>query len=352
MNPPFADEEASAIRELLLRSSTPSDIEIAKVTSRPVADIQQIMARLQKPLTDTSIPVPELTKLINDLKLRNVRLPPRIEPPPVPAEPPIHSANSFVIPPKFRGKAMAKTPTVSAHPQFAQFSNQPMVQAQTTQLLSILPILPRYASSPPEISRHKDKHVAPKIGSLAAVLYPTLGHAHVCRVLGSCIQNDTECFLVAFFQSEHSPCYVPGEYLFQLPSHIGFPLGDEEEFKRQMEGDDVNVDWLLERIFSAAQNLVINSAEVLFPMEVTKDAAVQPNAQQVQQLMFQCVSCAALLIVSYVAGQWKIPEAKLALIMSTILKTSAFKYESSRAIMGHVEAALTQLLLTKETLPS
>lgn len=346
MNPPFTDVETKAIRDLVLRTKAPTDADISAVTTRPVSEVQQIITRLAKPFADTSLTNQDLTKLINDMKLRNVRLPPRIEPPAVPIEQPIHSANAFVVPPKFRGKPMAKTPTVSSHPQFAQFSNQTM-EVQTTQSLSILPILPRYASSPPGISRHKDASSAPKIGSLAAVLHPTLGRAHVCRVLGSCIQNDTECFLVAFFQSEHSPCYVPGEYLFQLQPHIGLPLGDEEDFRKQMDRGDVNVDWLLERIFSAAQNLVIGSADVLFPPEVTKTALVQPNPQQVQQLMFQCVSCAALLIVCYVAGQWQIPDQRLSLILSTILKTSAFKYESSRTIIANVESTLNQLLLAK-----
>ena len=343
----FTEEEASALRELTTRSDSPSDLEISSITERPISDIRQLIQRLHKPLTDPGVSIPDLTKAINECKLRDIRLPPRIEPPIVPLEPPIHSANSLIIPPKFRGKQMAKTPTTSAHPQFAQFQSGPTVAAQSTQLLSI-PILPRYASSPPAIASHREHHVPPKIGSLAAVLYPTLEHAHVCRVLGSCVQNDTECFLVAFFQSEHSPCYVFGEYLFQLQPNIGFPLGDEGEFRKAMESSDISVDWLLERIFSSAQSIVINSAEVLFPAEDLKESPVKPNGQQVQQIMFQCVSCAALLILCYIAGEWKIPEPKLTQMLSTVMRMSASKYETTRNIMGTAENLLHTLLLNKE----
>ena len=346
MNPPFTEEEALSLRNLVAKTSTPSDAEISSVTTRPVADIRQIIRRLQKPLIDASIGITDLTNTINACKLRNVRLPPRIEPPAVPVEQTIHSANSLAIPPKFRGKSMAKTPTTSTHPQFTSLPSRQPAGQQLTQLLSI-PILPKYASSPPGISEHRS-HAPPKIGSLAAVLYPHLEHAHVCRVLGSCLQNDTECFLVAFFQSEHSPCYVPGEYLFQLQSHVGFPFGDEEEFRKNMESGQMSVDWLLETIFSSAQNLVINSAEILFPPEQLSESKVKPSAQQVQQLMFQCVFCAALLVVCYVAGQWDIPEHKLGLILSTILKANTTRFETTRNAMSEVEVLLTNLLLKKE----
>jgi hypothetical protein len=172
-----------------------------------------------------------------------------------------------------------------------------------------------------------------------------LGPAHVCRVLGKCVQNEHECCLVTFFQTERSPCYVPSEYLFELQSHIVFPLGDEEKFKEYMLNEDVCVDWLLERIFSAAQNIgAIYHAEVLFPFDPAKEATFRPTPQQVQQLMFQCVSLAALLIVCYVAGKWTIPEGKLGLILSTILRTSAPKYTSTQNIMSKVEDLLAQLL--------
>ena len=343
----FTEGQALALRQLVTRTSSPSDAEISAITDYPAADVRQLIRRMERPLTDTSISVSDLTKAINECKLRNIRLPPRIEPPVVPLEQPIHSANSLIIPPKFRGKQMAKTPTSTTNTQFPQFRSNPIVEMPPTQLFSI-PILPRYASSPPAISRHRANHVPPKIGSLAAVLYPTLRHAHVCRVLGSCVQNDTECFLVAFFQSEHSPCYVFGEYLFELHTDVGFPLGDEREFRKMMETSDVTADWLLERIFSSAQSLVIDSAEILFPAEDIKDAPVKPNGQQVQQIMFQCVSCAAMLIMCYIAGEWKIPEPKLTQMLSAIMRMSASRYETTRTIMSEAETLLNNLLLNKE----
>jgi hypothetical protein len=141
---------------------------------------------------------------------------------------------------------------------------------------------------------------------------------------------------------------VPSEYLFELQPHIGFPLGDELEFRKCMESENVCVDFLLERIFIAAQNLAINQAEVLFPVDQAKDVAVQPTPQQVQQLMFQCVTYAALLIVCYVAGEWDLPEGKVGLILSTILRTNSSRFASTQSTMGKVEALLMELLAIKK----
>jgi hypothetical protein len=180
------------------------------------------------------------------------------------------------------------------------------------------------------------------VGSLAALLYPGFGPAQVCRVLGECVQNDGRCFLVAFFQQGQSPAYFPGEYLFRLEPGAAFPLGDEEQF-----GRDVCVDWLLERIFSAAQNVAINDADVLFPAEQVAHATVRPTPEQVQHLMFQCVSCAALLIVCYLAGKWTIPARKLEKILQTILRTNATQFVTTQSIMMRIEERLNTLLALK-----
>ncbi|OHT13161.1 hypothetical protein TRFO_16830 [Tritrichomonas foetus] len=207
-----------------------------------------------------------------------------------------------------------------------------------------IPVLPKIESSPAAIHRHQKNRVEPEIGSLAAVLHPSLGPAHVCRVLGQKNQNRAHCYLVAFFQSEYSPCFVPSEYLFQLKSNIGFPLGNEEEFRKEMANEEVSVDFLLERIFSSAQNLVINHAEVLFPPDKLEDANFKPEPQQVQQIMFQCVSCAALLLVCYVSCEWQISPNKLNTILSTIMKTNPSKFASTQNIMNKIQESLLRLL--------
>jgi hypothetical protein len=105
---------------------------------------------------------------------------------------------------------------------------------------------------------------------------------------------------------------------------------------------------LLERIFSSAQNLAIGLAEMLFPVEQVEGAAVKPTQEQIQQVMFQCVSCAALLIVCYVAGKWSIPEPKVKLIIATILKTTPPTFVTTQAIMAKVETTLAAIVSSKQ----
>jgi hypothetical protein len=75
--------------------------------------------------------------------------------------------------------------------------------------------------------------VSTGVGSLVPILYPALVPAHVlCHVLGKCVQNEHECCLITFFQTELSTCCVLSEYLFEPQSHVAFPLDDEEKFKQ------------------------------------------------------------------------------------------------------------------------
>jgi hypothetical protein len=163
-------------------------------------------------------------------------------------------------------------------------------------------------------------------------------------VLGKKLQNGAEYFLVAFFQAEHSSCFVPSEYLFQLHPQTAEPLSDDSDFKILMEESDLCVDCLLERIFRTGQVLAINQADVLFPQELLDESLVKPNPQQIQQTMFQCVTCAALLIATYIASRWHFPPEKLRLMISMLFKTSQSKYISTQPIMSNANALLTALL--------
>jgi hypothetical protein len=345
MSRPFTEDEATLLRDLIIRQETPSDVDLSQLGDRPVAEYRAAVQRWLAQIVDPQITLAELVALLNQpptpLQRSPRHAPPPIQPPQTLRSEPIVSAGPIALPPKFRGKSMPKTPTA---PMPAQGS---FVAAP--QLISI-PILPRFASSPATVTRPRASRMSPHVGSLAAVLHPSLGPAHVCRVLGKCIQNENECFLVAFFQPEYSPCYVPSDYLFQLQPHIGFPLCDEEEgeFQRVLAEDNICIDWLLERIFSSAQNLAISLAETFFPPDRLQSAGVKPNQEQIQQFMFQCVSCAALLIVCYVTGKWKIPEEKSKLIITTILKTSPVKFVSTQAIMARAETYLGTLVSIKD----
>jgi hypothetical protein len=308
---PITETEAEALRALLLLHDAPADSDFEQISLRPVSELRHIARQSSAVLRDPFLPVEELTAILNS-----------------PVSPTRLSRPTTPLPPKARGKVIAKAASPTVHP----FS-------RTFPMNARVPLLPRIASgvAPARAT------TAPAIGTLAAVLHPQLGPVHVCRVLARRIQNDTEYFLVAFFQGEQSPCLVPAAYLFELRSRLACPIGDEAEFGEYMAKNEVSVDWLLERIFIAAQVLVINQAEVLYPGERN---GLSP--QQMQQRMFQCVSCAALMIVCYIAGRWRIPTEKMGIMISTIMKTNPAKFVSAQNVMARVEREVAELLTRAE----
>jgi hypothetical protein len=134
------------------------------------------------------------------------------------------------------------------------------------------------------------------------------------------------------------------EYLFQLKRQSLFPLGNEDEFRRALESEEISVDWLLERIFSSAQNLVITNADVLVVGSDTGENGYKPQSSQIQQIMFQCVAYGALLVLCYICTEWGIPGEKVNVILSTILKAGQPKFGTTEQIMTKVQGLLERLL--------
>jgi hypothetical protein len=355
MNEPFTAEEAASLRDLFLRKDNPTDDDFLRIRSRPIAEFRYIARHDSAVLRDRQVPIDQLVTVLNasvNPSPRSTRpVPPRIDTSPSRAVEPIFSATYAALPPKIRGKAMARTPAVSIPPPaFLQTSPSAAIDGPFGTSAKIFPLLPKIADSQASVvAAYRKQTRPPPIGSLAAVLHPHLGPAHVCRVLGEQSKNDSDYVLIAFFQSEHSPCLVPREYLFQLEPHPGLPLYNDEEFSRCLVAREVSVDWILERVFSAAQNLAINSAEVLFPEEQVREAPTKPTAQQIQQIMFQCVSYAALLIVCYLGARWAIPYPKLEVIIATALQTNPPKFVSTQTALGHVQQLVAELLTLSRT---
>ena len=285
MNPGYTPTEIENIRKLVQENNEPADSSLLEFIQHDLNETKDLIRKYLSLLKDFSVPTNKICNIFNDPTSRSTPSPrrsPRLAPKPVdvnfkkeriPAAP--LSASSLSIPPKFRGKSMPKTPNGRINPSpfsEANISSNGKTNANSNLngKISKIPVLPKCESSPAAIAHHKQDNEGPEISSLAAVLHQSLGPANVCRVLASCERNRTPYYLVAFFQPDNSPCYVPKENLFQLKSNIGFPLGNEEEFRREMQESDISVDFLLERIFSSAQNLVINHAEVLFPQDVLK----------------------------------------------------------------------------------
>lgn len=327
---PYTDAEIDAIRHLILQNHNPDDSELIKVSSRNPTELKQLIRRHLNLFLDDSIKNQKICSIFNsshqNLSLGSL------------AKPEINSSIpaqqiSLSLPPKFR----AKTP-----------SHHPKVDSVTDRSQDRIPLLPKCATSPSAVSRHMNDHVNPKIGSLAAVLHPSLGPAHVCRVLSKRSQNNGIFYLISFFQSELSPSYVPSEYLFELEHHIGFPLGNEPEFSKAMLSENVTVDWLLERIFSSAQNLVIKNSEVLFHSEIS-NTEWKPEPQQIQQVMFRCVSCAALLLTCYISCRWEIPKDKMDQILTTIFRTNPPKFAATDETIEKIKQSIMRLISITES---
>jgi hypothetical protein len=350
MNEPFTREEAVSLRDLLLRKDNPSDGDFLKIRSRPIAEFRYIARHDSAILRDPQVPVEQLLTTLNasvNPPARSLRpVLPRLAASPSRLAEPILSATFAALPPKIRGKAIAQTPIASLS-SLPSSPTLPTAPSEFLQLASkkIFPLLPKIADSRGSaVAASGTVNRRPPVGSLAAVLHPHLGPAHVCRVLGERCQNGSDYVLIAFFQSQHSPCLVPREYLFQFEAHPGLPLCNDTEFSRCLQDGDVSVNWLLERVFSAAQNLAVNSAEVLFPEDQLKDASIRPTAQQIQQIMFQCVSYAALLIACYLGARWTVPESKLDLIAATALQINPPKFLSTQSVVGHIQRLFAELL--------
>ena len=320
----FSELDLIAIRHLILQTANPTDDQLLSIVKGDVNKMRGLVRRYLPMLIDHSVPIDKLVSLFN--------APPR---PPVPIVKrpnvipcPIITAPVMTLPPKYRSKGLPKAPPPATSPH-----------------VMWIPVLPRY-EQPTGVSARRNR-TQPQIGSLAAIVYPSLGPAHVCRVIGMKFINGLEYFLVVFFQTSNSPCYVSGEYLFQLDTQKGLPLEDDEEFRRQMATEDVTVDWLLEKIFSSAQNLVMSSSDVLLPSSELSRANYKPNPQQVQQIMFQCVSSAALLVLCRVCSEWTIPEEKVKKMVTAILKANQPKYVSTQKILDNVESCLLNILSAK-----
>jgi hypothetical protein len=296
----FGDSELIAIRHLILQTASPDDSALSAISERDPKSLRTVIRRHLPVLLDPSVPLDRLRSLFNQA--------------PAPSRHP-----DVALPPKVRDKARHSP-------------------RRPPQILAI-PTLPRYEHTPSGGGRlHRPD---PAIGSLVAVIHPDRDPC-VCRVIACHPTHRT--FLVVGFQAGASSYWVPSDYLFDFNSVPCFPLLDDEAFARAMESE-ISVDWLLERILSAAQHLVITNGELL--------AAVRPGALpftpgpgQVQRIVMQCVWCAALLIFCRVALEWEFPAQKRQQVLATILRCVSPKFASTAAIAANVEASVRVLSVT------
>ncbi|EAY09500.1 hypothetical protein TVAG_102490 [Trichomonas vaginalis G3] len=331
------------IRKALVNTKTLTEKEIGNILGRETKSLKSKITKFRPQLLDQSISSQSIAESINKiLSKKPNQAPPKLE---LPEDPAIVA----ILPPKMRAKVpMLKTPTEKVpglDKTPLQLSNNRSFSSDFgVQPRKLIPIYPKTTDDPVMPSPAHTRNPDPEIGSLAVVVHKLLGPAHICRILSSKMENGTKHYLIAFFQRGLEPGYVPGDYLYQLHTHVGFPLGDESEWKDAIENQNCSVDWLLEHIYSAAQNLVIKYSEFQLPSTQLSKNEIKPDPNQTQQILFLSVSFAALLLLCYIASRYKIPESKIQIILDIIIKTNPTKYQSTKTIINDISNSLKTIL--------
>ena len=331
--------DVEIIRGLLKKKSSPTEKELTAAIGRSIKGIKTKVTNFRTKFLDQSIPAESLAFTINTQPHKKpVILPPKLE---VKSDPVMISG----LPPKMRAKVqMAQSPRET----LPGFNSQSQLQLNQTRSMSAdftrsaIPTIIKLQDNQISPSQRQRNMLEPQVGSLAVVYNEHLGQAHICRVLSYKIENNQKYYLIAFFQKEINPCFVLRDCLFQLETGVSFPLGDESKWKDQIENDNVSVDWLLEHIYSAAQNIVLGHAYILFPAEKIAKSEIKPDQVMIQQILYQTVKFAALLLLCYISGRWTIPSDKIQIIINTVMTPS--KYESTMKIVDEISATLGKLL--------
>ncbi|KAH0795286.1 hypothetical protein GPJ56_000735 [Histomonas meleagridis] len=328
MGSPYTEAQLASIRHLILQTglepNNPDDKAIQEVSEHDPKETRKLIQRYFHSIQNTSVSVEQLCEMFNT-KTESPRRSPRLSNINNQQSPVI---NTCQLPPKLRQKKInqniLQTPPSSRSPQPKNIIFQ----------------LPLLSTPPPAVAKHKQDHVDPEIGSLAVILHSSLGSAQVCRVLGSRMQNNVKFFLVAFFISDYSPCFVPSEFLFQLNPKPQIDI----DFMKDAKSQEVTVDWILEKVISLAQSHVVSHSDVLFPKDEILQSKIRPDQKQIEGITFQCVSFAALLIVCYICSKYKMPEDKVQKIISTIFIANPPKYASTKVIKDQIEELYKQLI--------
>jgi len=343
MTQSLTEADIEKIRDILNKNPTNYDKEIKSLFLNRDFSVMPLINRYKTQLTDNSISIDSVMSLINNLPAKSPQnIPPLLS---IPKE----NITSTGLPPKMRAK-VSNTPSGKNNP-FIEAVGIPLHDSRSLSaefsprdLNKSIPILPKIALASIPPSKTQNKPIEPKIGSLAVVLHQLLGSAHVCRVLATKIENNSKHYLISFFQSDFSPCYVLGDYLFQLPDDIGFPLNDEAKWKDTIEKEHITVDWLFERLFSAAQVLMIEYAEYLFnPQSSTKLTSI-PNVTQSQQIMSQGVCVATFLLLLFISAKWDIPKSKKSLLLNALMTYNTTPYISVKNKLEKVVSLMKFLL--------
>lgn len=342
MTESLSPADVDLIRKALGTSKSLTEKEIGNILGRETKGLKSKITKFRAQLLDQSVSSESIAESINKLLTKKPALPP---PKLIVAEEP---AVVSILPPKMRAKVpMLKTPTEKL-PGFdksvLQLQNNRSLSSDFQPLVRKIITYPRTTEGPVSPSPAHAHNPDPEIGSLAVVVHKLLGPAHICRILSSKMENGTKHYLIAFFQRGLDPGYVSGEYLFQLHTHVGFPLGDENEWKDVIENQKCSVDWLLEHIYSSAQNLVIKFSEFQLHSGVASKNGIRPDPNQMQQILFLSVSFAALLLLCYIGSRYKIPDSKIQIILDIIIKTNPTKFQTTKTIMNDIADSLKSIL--------
>lgn len=304
MQQPFSEAETQRFLEITGSLDRIGAVDARRIGERPASLYQSLLDRFNTLIKQPQKDVTRLTNLINEVI-------PVISRPTTPEIP--------LLPFKMRARAM-----VSINAGYAP-STTPKAQTFS------FPLLPQI----PDTNRSNAQLKEPIPGSLYVVRHPSIGNAQICKVLGKNRFGGVDYYLISFFIPGLTPTYVTNDHLFAPDSGIQFPLN---ESRTEMA---TTVDWLLERIISTAQSLVFEKAS---------GVVVQENQGQIfgpllpQQVLFQAVPCASLLVLCYVAANWGIPELKIRKTLETIVETCIPRFQTSQESFNQILQEVQKLL--------
>lgn len=320
MNHVFNETNVKQLRDLLRKSDNLTDEMYSILFGENYDNVRVIVNKNLPTIRDTNNDM-YLVKLLNEGLNQEIET---IHPPT--SKPAIKDQviNLDNLPPKLRSK-MNRSGLSS--PLANNNSNGNVTRIGTMQIPTVQELKFDILHSDPGVGRKGDgkEH---KIGSLVIIFHDTLGGNYLCRILGSKIINGNKYYLVVFIYNLRKPMYVAPEHLYTKNDHLRFPLSEDEMH------DEVSVDWLLERIYSAAQCFVISEGQ---PYRTSK--VVEENYHKVVPLL---IKFSAILILCYITAKYEVPKEKIDIIYRIIMDTYPLTFESSNVYM---EVAMKKLFV-------
>ena len=338
---PFSAEEVESIRSVVMVGQQSDDMLLANCTKRPIAETRAFIRRFKKTLLDPHTTPEEIAVAANQQYIPIITA--------ARSKRNIHGTMSATksmfnlagtlgdpadsLPFKFRSKVSRdesdseqNVPRQSLPTRSRSVQNGLNVEFEEKKKhVSKIEVIPPFDCHFP----HSCKTIEDVEPGLAAVLRTSTGPSIICRVLAVKENDGNPLALVAFFQQDIKPCYVPLHHLVMLKHGADADLAD----------GSLTVDAVLKRIMVQAQSAVLVSDDL---EDLENDASIAPGHRKA--IIFQALACAAQLqLLSFICS-WEVPLAKQAVMFEEVGKMTQAKFRSTEEINARCRVLISQIL--------